>query len=93
MQIWKFRLAAAVTQEIRVPAGAKPLHVSFQDDHGICLWALVSPSAPLHCRTVLLSGTGQDIPPHLVDGYLGTFTNPEGTLVFHCFTDMRATGW
>lgn len=79
-QVWKFPIVPFAT-DIRMPKGAKLLHVALQNDSP-CLWAEVDSTAPIVKRYVKTYGTG-----HKIDSgacfHVGTFQI--GELVFHVY--------
>lgn len=79
-QVWKFAIVPFAT-DIRMPKGAKLLHVALQDENP-CLWAEVESKAPIVKRNIRTYGTG-----HKIDDepsiYVGTFQI--GQFVFHVY--------
>lgn len=86
LAIWKFPVEVADTFSVQMPSGARVLAVQMQHAKP-CLWALVTPSAPVHYRQFFVFGTGHDIAPEIaaVAEYVGTFQLHGGSLVFHLF--------
>jgi hypothetical protein len=77
-EIWKFPLEA-FDQEVRVPLGAKVVHVGHQD--GVpTIWVVVDPTQQKQVRRFCTVGTGQMLPEGAA--YHGTVPMPNG-LVWH----------
>lgn len=84
-RIYKYTIAKADRSSIAMPEDAYVRSVQVQ--HGdICLWAEVNPNARLVDRSVLVVGTGHDLPSD-VDfyAYIGTVQLHGGSLVFHVY--------
>lgn len=81
--IWKYPLQPSLAQFVMMPEDAELLAVQAQGET-LCLWALVSPDAPLEERTIEVLGTG-----HQTDEkdrrYIGTAQMHGGKLVWHVF--------
>ncbi len=82
--IWKFCIPIGNVTTIKMPAGAKVLHVAAQRNTP-CLWALVDPSAPLEPRHFRLTGTGHPIRDLGEAEHRGTFLMAGDRLVLHLF--------
>lgn len=82
--IWKFPIRVADEQSVRMPEGAKILHVGVQNETP-CLWAMVESTAPQESRIIAMRGTGH--PASGLEGaaFLGTIFMYGGQLVFHVF--------
>lgn len=85
LAVWKYVLRPTTTQTVEMPVPAKVLHVASQGDD-VCLWALVSPEAPLRSCTFRVVGTGHPEVDQR-DSYVGTAHLPESGLVFHVFEE------
>lgn len=85
LQVWKFPLAIADSQQIEMPHGCKILHFAVQNDQP-CIWALVDPDAEKGRVSFRLAGTGHPI-EHEMDKleFIGTILIRNGSLVFHLF--------
>jgi hypothetical protein len=88
-QVWKFPLEVADFVEVKMPRGARLLHIDVQDGP-IMLWALVDPEAEMVTRSFRLAGTGHPIEPMWEDvPYVGSVQQPWGdtgvTFVWHVF--------
>lgn len=84
--IWKFPFPISDTFTVRVPAGAKFLHLAVQDNVP-CMWFLVDDVAAGSLRTFQLRGTGHDCSGLKLCTHLGSFMLHDGSLVFHLFSD------
>jgi hypothetical protein len=85
LQVWKYAVPIGDAFELRMPRGARCLTVQVQGA-GLCLWALVDPSAPLETRRFLFRGTGHEIDYGYAElVWVGTFQLEGGALVFHVF--------
>jgi hypothetical protein len=72
-------------QEIYMPGGAEILTVQMQND-APQIWAIVDDESHLQQRTILIVGTGQEMPKDInITDYLGTFQMEHGRLIFHVF--------
>ena len=81
--IWKYPLAKTVYNEVKMPVGAKLLHVGMQGSQ-ITLWAAVDPEAKLCYREFMMQGTCQEENPVIHDAvHLGTVF--DGGYVWHIF--------
>jgi hypothetical protein len=85
LQVWKFPIEYNDEIEVKMPAGARLLHVAEQYD-APCIWALVDPSADRVTRRFRLAGTGHpiNIPMNKLV-HVGTLLIRGGQLVFHLF--------
>jgi len=82
--VWKFPIPVNDVVTIRMPRGAKVLHVG--DQFGTpTMWALVDPLQPNENREFRFAGTGHPIEGHHIGAFVGTFFMREGGLVFHIF--------
>ena len=82
--IWKFPLALAERQCIKLPRGAELLDVQVQDGVA-CLWAIVFPEndpVPVNLRII---GTGNPFELSKHSLYVGTFQTPP--FVWHLFQE------
>jgi hypothetical protein len=85
MTIWKFPLTMEKAQSLKVPLGAKFMHVAVQEET-LCLWALVDETAPLEGRVIHVLGTGWDIPWNVENlEFLGSVLVEGGVFVWHVF--------
>ena len=89
--ILKYQLDTADIQHITMPYGAEILTV--QSHRGnICLWALVDWEAiPESLRTFRIYGTGHPLSSdstYLVQNYIGTVQELNGSLVWHVFEEV-----
>lgn len=84
--IWKFKLEAKNTQEIKMPKNAEILHVSSQYDK-ICIWVLVNPIATKETRTFEVFGTGHSVIDDIGVSreYIGTAKLHSETTILHIF--------
>lgn len=81
--VWKYPFGEGGEFRIRMPLGAKILHVDTQGRQP-CMWALVDPEAPVVPRGFVLLGTGHvinDFSPAWT--FVGTFLADDGRFVFH----------
>lgn len=85
MKVYKYDLPVNDRQVLRLPRGAKLLHVGAQGGQ-LKLWALVDPNAPREPLEVCIAGTGHEWP----DGFrhLGTVEVSYG-LVWHVGVEPR----
>ena len=81
--VWKYPLRAVELQEIRMPRGAKVLHVAAPrgEPH---LWALVDSKAPMEDEPFVVLATGSEFDATELE-HVGTFLLNDGVLVFHVF--------
>lgn len=82
--IWKYQVTIDDEIVVKMPSGAKILHVALQYGQP-CIWALVDPDAPMADRKVIVRGTGHPITGEV--DHLGTIhlMAADGELVFHFF--------
>ena len=84
--IWKYPLEVTDEQDLKMPRGARLLHVGCQDGYQPVLWALVELSASLVARRILIFGTGYPIPDRgavIEPAYVGTSVGTP--FVWHVF--------
>lgn len=86
-QVWKFPLAMIGVQTVEMPWGARILKVEPQME-GVCLWALCNCEAEKVPRTIVMVGTGREMPIGALQ-YISTFQMRGGALVFHAFEAVR----
>lgn len=86
--IWKFPLSLdrGAYHAVQLPEGAAALHVAAQDGWP-CVWAMVSPDAPLRTAYFEIVGTGHPVPDDSI--YVGTAHTPP--YVWHVFS-LRKPG-
>ncbi len=82
--IWKFPLSVVDTQKVAMPFGATILSVDSQHDQSVCLWAMVNTEASPTDRTIVIVGTGHEVPEGNLM-FIGTTLLFGGGLVFHVF--------
>jgi hypothetical protein len=83
-RVWKFEFDIEDPLTIKMPQGARVLHVDLQD--GLpCMWALVDASEPLVARKFRIIGTGHPIKDIAKLTYLTSFQMSDGELVWHVF--------
>ena len=82
--IWKFPFETTGLFTLEMPANAQILTVQTQNEQG-CIWALVDVDAPYEHRVFNIFGTGHDITDDSNIGYIGTYQQHGGALVFHLF--------
>ena len=82
--IWKFPINTDLKSWIELPGrNAKPLHVNFDSDGKLCLWAEVMPDDVYIRRAWIdVAGTGQDL-----SNDIGIYTNTfmRNGFVFHAY--------
>lgn len=84
--IFKYPLEAIDRQYIEMPEGATILTV--QTQHGLlCLWAIVNNQNNLEKRTIIILGTGHDVPREQLE-YIGTVQMENGALIWHVFEEV-----
>lgn len=84
-QVWKFEIEPS-KELVEMPQNAEILSVAFQENM-LFVWARVDVAAPLEKRTLIVRGTGHDMPTASL-WFLGT-AHKDG-LVFHVFEDLNA---
>jgi len=84
MEIWKYELEVTDQQIIAMPLDAKILTVQTQHDQP-CLWVAVIPTNVKVQRKIRVAGTGHTI--LTTNGYIGTFQQLGGNLVWHVFDE------
>lgn len=57
--IWQFELKLQESQDVRMPKGARIIHVGLDHLDQLCLWAIVNPNAIFTTRIILILSTGQ----------------------------------
>lgn len=88
--IHKFAVLTVGEQVIRLPVGARVLHVGEQFG-ALCLWAAVEHDAPLEDRRFVLVPTGAAFLEGVTVGdYIATAIIGNGVLVWHLFADNRS---
>lgn len=86
--IWKYPLDFP-NSVVEMPDGAATLHVAVQDGR-LCVWAMVSPTAPTRPAYFQTVGTGHPVPDPSV--YVGTVHTPP--FVWHVFQlPERPASW
>ena len=89
LTIYKYELPSEDNVWIDLPEGAKVLSAQVQQGSP-CLWALVSPDAPLVNRHFRISGTGHPIHEHPANlHFIDTFQIMGGDLIFHLFEVIK----
>lgn len=93
--IYKYDIPVTDRQTLRLPAGAKILHVADQAQKiGVLqVWALVEPNALPESREIVIVGTGDPV-PEVPEGagylnFIGTTIQAKGALVWHVFEEFR----
>jgi len=87
MTIWKFPFAVADSFSLVLPSGARILTI--QEQFGMpCMWALCDPTRAMEFRTFRIYGTGHTVGSP-GDGYIGTFQQQGGALVWHVFEEIQ----
>lgn len=81
-KIFKYRLEIVDRQVLRLPIGAKILHVDNNFDM-LTLWAAVDPTRSEEERIIRIVGTGHPIPNYDRLTHLGTVQMPP--FVWHVF--------
>lgn len=87
-EIWKFPLGDGMEQRIDMPMHAEILTVQMQHGH-TCLWAMVDPENVKRPRTILIVGTGHDVPQD-ARRYIGTVQHD--LFVWHIFEGDMMSG-
>ena len=93
--VWKYQLINDISKsafpylevvQIKMPRGAQPLSVGFINEKA-WVWALIPDTdAPPAEVSFIILGTGKAAPElGPKDRFLGTYTNPSGSLVNHVF--------
>ena len=84
--IYKYLLRVADSQELLLPIGAQILTVQTQGE-GVCLWALIDPTAEKEVRIIEIYGTGHEINYGMGTNrvYINTFKMFNDTIIFHAF--------
>lgn len=82
--VWEFKLKRNDVQDVEMPAGAKVLTLQVQRQSA-CIWALVNTEAPVELRTFRTFGTGHVAEGVSSGGYVGTWQQHDGALVWHVF--------
>lgn len=87
MRIFKYSLKVTDTQAVKLPRGAKLLHVDVQPDapRTICLWAEVDPFAPSEFVQIEVHGTGNLMGASTTRKYIGSCLMDGGRLVGHVY--------
>jgi hypothetical protein len=87
--VWKYPLRIENEQVIRVPTGAKPLHVGFQLGQPYIWWMLTDSKEVVAGRTVKIRGTGHEIDFDLNQfQYVGTLVEQEPlSFVYHVWVE------
>jgi hypothetical protein len=81
MVVWKFILDEAVS-EVEMPQWSRLIHFGIDPASGTpAVWAIVNPRAEKEKRSLVVVGTGSDIPEKGV--YVATMI--DGLLVWHLF--------
>lgn len=82
MIIYKYPLAVCYKQELIIPSTHKILSAQVQHDV-VCIWAAVDPSSPTVAKTILICGTGHQVPTGAY--FIGTVQT--GNYVWHIFEE------
>ena len=80
MRVFKYPFEITDDVEIKMPVGARVLHVAMQDDQPT-LWALVDDTHMAETHRFWLRGTGHPVP----DGAKHVATFFDGPFVWHLF--------
>jgi hypothetical protein len=84
MMVYKYEFSVDDEVTIKMPVGAKVLHVGSQHYARGCIWALVDEEMPhLQDRRFLIRGTGHPVPE--AAAHLGTWF--DGPFVWHIFEE------
>lgn len=86
MEVYKYSLGSGQTW-MNLPKGAEIVHFGMQHET-LHLWALVDLDQPFEPREIVIAATGQTLPLRSRGRWkhVGTtFTDQEGTYVFHLF--------
>lgn len=76
-------------QTVVMPVGAKVLKVDLQYGK-VVMWHLSDPKAQKQLRSVMLIGTGDEIPDQITErDYIGTIQTPNDFVVCHFFISPR----
>lgn len=87
--IWKFPLKMQGVQTLDIPEGAVILHIELQYGQ-VCVWALVNPKAKKTHRTFAMYGTGQLLDVSAEEEHIFTFSQDEGSFIWHVFERVTA---
>lgn len=82
--IWKTVLTPIEIQTVELPQGAEILCAREQHEQ-VCIWYRCDPDAQKVPRTLVIGGTGYEIPDAV---YLGTAMLQRGALVLHVFEQV-----
>jgi hypothetical protein len=80
--IRKYQIKITGEQEITMPFGAEVIHAGLDPQGTPCLWAKVESGNSPEPVSVLMVGTGNQM-PYEADRHLGSFT--QGDYVWHVF--------
>jgi len=69
--IWKYPLEIINKQEIIIQKGYTPIHIGFDGDSQLCLWAIVDDNAKKTKCIIYVIATGHEAPSYKVK-YFGT---------------------
>lgn len=83
MKVFKYQLAIARNQTLRLPAGSRILSAGLDPGDQLCIWALVREDAPPEPWNILIAGTGHALMGDDTDGFIGTVR--DGELMLHLF--------
>lgn len=83
--IWKYTVPIQDKLQLRLPEGAKILHVGNQGG-SVQMWVLVDSTAPKSERDFLVIGTGHPVPERVPIEYIGSAVVPP--FVWHVFEDL-----
>ncbi len=74
--VYKYPLYIVDAQVVNLPAGAVVLHIAPDPQGKACLWAFVDTDRPLETRSIVVTGTGHEVPDGLE--HLGSFVQEWG---------------
>lgn len=86
--IWKFEFPISIGAYLKMPAGAKILHVARQYPNVATFWAEVDDLAEMEERFFAVVGTGNPIPEDVNCEYVGTFIDPP--FVWHLYEILES---
>ena len=81
-KIFKYPIKIQQKQEISVPIGVVPIHVGLDPTGEPCIWCVVEIGRPTIDMSIIIIGTGHEMPSE-IKVHIGSFV--QGPYVWHVF--------
>jgi len=81
--IYKYPLEITDRQTLALPTGYQIALIGLDPNGTPCLWAIVDPARSVANETIHIVGTGNPVPPNVVNRHIGSFV--QEPFVWHAF--------